>query len=109
MKHYQHPTREQLNLATVLYALSDSVRLDFVRCLSVSACEKACGTIATTVAKSTMSHHLRVLREAGVVRVRTEGTQSLISIRHDDLEARFPGVLASILKAVDATAPVPAG
>jgi DNA-binding transcriptional ArsR family regulator len=107
MKHYQHPTREQLNLATVLYALSDPVRLDYVRCLASSACEKACGAIATTVAKSTMSHHLRVLREAGVVRVRTEGTQSLISIRHDDLDARFPGVLASILRAVEATVETP--
>lgn len=100
MKHYQHPTREQLNLACVLHALSDPVRLDYVRCLSNSACEKACGAVGTTVAKSTLSHHLRVLREAGIVRIRTEGTQSLISIRWDDLEARFPGVLTSIMKAV---------
>ncbi len=107
MKHYPHPTREQLNLACVLHALSDPVRLQYVRCLSVSACEKACGAVATTVAKSTLSHHLRVLREAGIVRIRTEGTQSLISIRWDDLEARFPGVVTSILKVVEATAEAP--
>jgi DNA-binding transcriptional ArsR family regulator len=109
MKHYQHPAREQLNLACVLHALSDPVRLDYVRCLSSSTCEKACGAVGTTVAKSTLSHHLRVLREAGIVRVRTEGTQSLISIRWDDLEARFPGVLASILKAVEWTENAAAG
>ncbi len=103
MKHYQHPTREQITLTGILHALSDPVRLGYVRCLSAMNCEKACGSIATTVAKSTMSHHLRVLREAGVVRFRIEGTQSLASVRWDDLEARFPGVLATILKAVDAT------
>jgi DNA-binding transcriptional ArsR family regulator len=107
MKHYPHPTREQLNLACVLHALSDPVRLEYVRCLSASACEKACGAVGTTVAKSTLSHHLRVLREAGIVRIRTEGTQSLISIRWDDLEARFPGVVTSILKVVEATAEAP--
>jgi DNA-binding transcriptional ArsR family regulator len=109
MKHYQHPAREQLNLACVLHALSDPVRLDYVRCLASSACEKACGAVGTTVAKSTLSHHLRVLREAGIVRIRTEGTQSLISIRWDDLEARFPGVLSAILKAVGSTENVAAG
>ena len=102
MKHYQHPTREQLTLSGVLHALSDPVRLNYVRCLSIRGCEQACGAIETPVAKSTMSHHLRVLREAGIVRVRTEGTQSLTSLRWEDLEARFPGLLKTILKASEA-------
>jgi DNA-binding transcriptional ArsR family regulator len=107
MKHYQHPTREQITLTGILHALSDPVRLNYIRCLSTLNCEQACGAVATTVAKSTMSHHLRVLREAGIVRIRTEGTQSLTSVRWDDLEARFPGVLKSILKAAEATEATP--
>jgi DNA-binding transcriptional ArsR family regulator len=107
MKLYQHPSREQITLTNVLHALSDPVRLSFVQCLAQLGCEQPCGVIPATVAKSTMSHHLRVLREAGIVQVRTEGTQSLTSLRWDDLEARFPGVLQSVLKAARETEPVP--
>jgi DNA-binding transcriptional ArsR family regulator len=103
MKYYQHPTREQITLTNVLHALSDPVRLNFVQCLANLGCEQPCGVIPATVAKSTMSHHLRVLREAGIVHIRTEGTQSLTSLRWDDLEARFPGVLKAVLKAASET------
>lgn len=107
MKHYQHPTREQITLTSVLHALSDPARLSFVRCLASLGCEQPCGAIPATVAKSTMSHHLRVLREAGVVCVRTEGTQSLTSLRWEDLEAKFPGLLKTVLRAAEETLPVP--
>ncbi|MFD2934247.1 ArsR/SmtB family transcription factor [Spirosoma flavum] len=101
MKQYQHPTADQFSLTCVLHALSDPVRLNYVQCLATLTCEQPCGAIATPVAKSTMSHHLRVLREAGIIRIRTEGTHSLTSLRWDELEARFPGVFTSVLKAVD--------
>ena len=98
MKQYQHPTADQITLTGVLHALSDPVRLDYVQCLAQSECEKSCGAIPTTVAKSTMSHHIRVLREAGIIHLRPYGTQSLISLRTDELEKKFPGVLQSVLK-----------
>lgn len=101
MKKYHHPSIDQINLTNVLHALSDPIRLNFVKCIASMACEQACGAVETSVAKSTMSHHLRVLREAGIVKIRTEGTQSLTSIRWDDLEARFPGLLKSVLKAAE--------
>jgi DNA-binding transcriptional ArsR family regulator len=103
MKQYQHPTVDQITLTAMLHALSDPVRLHYVQCLAKLTCEQPCGAIATTVAKSTMSHHLRVLREAGIIHIRTEGTQSLTSLRLHDLETKFPGVLDSVLKAVDST------
>ncbi|UFH53406.1 helix-turn-helix transcriptional regulator [Spirosoma sp. KNUC1025] len=98
MKQYQHPTIDQITLPGVLHALSDPVRLNFVQCLAKLTCEQPCGAIPTPVAKSTMSHHLRVLREAGIVQIRTEGTQSLTSLRLDELEKKFPNVLSSILQ-----------
>ncbi len=101
MKQYQHPTIDQITLTGILHALSDPVRLNFVRSLEQYTTEQRCGAIATPVAKSTMSHHLRVLREAGIIRTRTEGTQCLTSLRLEDLEAKFPGVMASVLKAAD--------
>ena len=44
-----------------------------------------------------MSHHFRVLRDAGLVQTRNVGTTHMNSLRGDVLEARFPGLLASIL------------
>lgn len=102
MKKYQHPTIDQITLTGVLHALSDSVRLNFVQCLAKLTSESPCGAIPSPVAKSTMSHHLRVLREAGIIHIRTEGTQSLTSLRSHELEGKFPGVLDSVLKAATA-------
>jgi DNA-binding transcriptional ArsR family regulator len=49
------------------------------------------------VTKSTCTHHFRVLREAGVVHQRPEGTARMNSLRREDLDARFPGLLDTIL------------
>jgi DNA-binding transcriptional ArsR family regulator len=106
MKQYQHPTADQITLTGVLHALSDPVRLNFIQCLAKLTSESPCGAIPSPVAKSTMSHHLRVLREAGIVHIRTEGTQSLTSLRLHELEAKFPGLLDSVLKAADETSPL---
>ena len=51
------------------------------------------------MSKSTFSHHLRILREAGVVAKRHEGTKSFMCVRKDDLDCRFPGLIDSILSA----------
>ncbi|MGQ0518162.1 ArsR/SmtB family transcription factor, partial [Bacillus sp. D-CC] len=53
------------------------------------------------IAKSTLSHHFKVLRESGVMYTRLEGTQRFISIREDDLNARFPGLLDVIIHATE--------
>ncbi|WP_028560477.1 ArsR/SmtB family transcription factor [Paenibacillus pinihumi] len=98
MKFLYHPDRAELNLSTVLYALSDPVRLLIVSKLSTGE-ERTCGDFGLPVVKSTVSHHVRTLRESGVVRVRVQGTQRFVSLRADDLNDRFPGLLAAILKA----------
>jgi DNA-binding transcriptional ArsR family regulator len=59
----------------------------------------ACADLGLPVSKSTGSHHFKVLREAGVVRCRVEGTRRYYTLRRDDLEARFPGLLDSVLSA----------
>ena len=103
MRQLYHPARDDIMLTEVLYALSDPIRLQIVVDLAGSAeqsfAEKSCGTFETSIAKSTFSHHCRVLREAGVVRNRPVGTYNFLSIRHDDLDARFPGLLDAILTA----------
>ena len=94
------PARAELELAAVLHALSDPVRLQIVSGLSDGA-EHSCGSLDLPVTKSTCTHHFRVLREAGVIHQRQEGTSRLNSLRSDDLEARFPALLDTVLRAAD--------
>lgn len=93
-----HPAREELDLAAVLHALSDPLRLRIVAGLASDE-ERTCGSFELPVTKSTCTHHFRVLREAGVIRTRQAGTSRFNALRRDDLEARFPGVLETILQA----------
>ena len=93
-----HPHRDELELAAVLHALSDPVRLRIVTGLARGG-ERTCGSFELPVTKSTCTHHFKVLREAGIIRQRQEGTARLNELRRDDLDARFPGVLDAILDA----------
>jgi DNA-binding transcriptional ArsR family regulator len=95
-----HPGRDELSLVSVLHALSDPTRLEVVRMLAPNA-ERSCGDFHGLggITVPTLSHHLRVLREAGVINTRIDGKHRYVSLRRDDLEARFPGVLASIVTA----------
>ena len=98
MRALHHPRAEEIELPDVLHALSDPVRLRIVRSLAERQ-EQACSAVEASVSKSTLSHHFKVLREAGVTFTRAAGTQRLVSLRQEDLERRFPGLLASILQA----------
>ncbi len=93
------PALEDLELGDVLQALSDPIRLQIVLALAEAGCEVACGQLPAAVGKSTMSHHLKVLRDAGVLRGRYEGTRRFHSLRRDDLDARFPDLLDTVLQA----------
>ena len=98
MRSLHHPRIDEITLPDVLHALSDPVRLQIVRALADRE-EQACSSVVASVSKSTLSHHFKVLREAGVTHTRVNGTQRLVSIRRDELEERFPGLLDSVLGA----------
>jgi DNA-binding transcriptional ArsR family regulator len=97
-----HPGRDELQLVDVLHALSDPVRLQLVEVLDEADGALACVDLLLPVSKSTGSHHLRVLREAGVARCRIEGTRRYYTLRRDDLQARFPGLLDTVLRSAAA-------
>jgi DNA-binding transcriptional ArsR family regulator len=98
------PERDEIDLAAVLHALSDPVRLGIVCSLREAGDERRCGSFDAPVTKSTLTHHFRVLREAGVIVQRQDGTARLSRLRSDDLEARLPGVLEAIIRAGARTA-----
>jgi DNA-binding transcriptional ArsR family regulator len=95
---FPHPDRDAIELAAVLHALSDPMRLRIVDALAGGA-ERSCKSFDLPVVKSTCTHHFRVLREAGLIRQRQEGTARLNSLRRTDLELRFPGLLNAVLGA----------
>jgi DNA-binding transcriptional ArsR family regulator len=105
MRIISHPNREQLSLPVVLNALSDQVRLSIIEELH-DGCERSCGALDVTVSKSTLSHHLRVLRDAGLTQTRAEGVHRFVSLRRADLEARFPGLLECVLAHSETRAPI---
>jgi DNA-binding transcriptional ArsR family regulator len=91
-----HPDAAALDLSAVLHALSDPVRRSIVERLAREG-EVPCGGFGLTVTPSTRTHHFRVLREAGLIVQREEGNRKLNSLRRDEVEARFPGLLEAVL------------
>src|SRR5919199_1602062 len=98
MRNLHHPRIDEVSLPDVLHALSDPVRLQIVRELADRE-EQSCSSVEASVSKSTLSHHFKVLREAGVTHTRVNGTHRLVSLRREELEDRFPGLLRSMLDA----------
>ncbi len=90
-----------ITLTGVLAALSDPIRTGLVRVLA-DGDERGWGELRVPVGKSTLSHHLRVLRSAGVTATRKEGTRCFVRLRRAELEARLPGLLPSLLAAAAA-------
>lgn len=94
-----HPDLDDVALSAVMYALSDPVRLDIVRMAASSVEPLPCNAFTDAIAKSTLSHHWRVLREAGLLRQEPVGTSKLNYLRREELDRRFPGLLDAILNA----------
>lgn len=96
------PAPDDVELTAVLHALSDPVRLEIVRALEAGG-EQACGVIPLPVSASTRSHHLKILREAGLTVTRLVGKQRLVTLRRDVVDARFPGLLEAVLASARTT------
>lgn len=96
MRHARLPAPEEIALEDVFHALSDPFRLEVVRRLAVEG-EASCQALEGDRPKSSVSHHFRVLREAGLIRTRNEGVTRMNALRRDDIEQRFPGLLACVV------------
>ena len=94
------PHGDEMTLAAVMAALSDPMRVAIVRQLAAEG-ERTCGTFDLGISKATRSHHFRVLREAGLTRTRAEGTHRHVSLRREEIDARFPGLLDAVLTAAE--------
>lgn len=97
MDRLVHPDLKDVSLSAALHALADPVRLDIVGRLIANECLNASTACAGGTPKSTISNHLNILRAAGLVETRVEGRERINRLRRADFDARFPGLLESIL------------
>lgn len=94
--------QRKVTIIEVLKALADPVRLRLLRLVHQRG-EVACQEFFADIPKSTLSHHWRVLRTAGLIRQREDGVRRLNSLREADLAEMFPGLIEAVLRHV----PVP--
>ncbi|MEK3778583.1 MULTISPECIES: ArsR/SmtB family transcription factor [Paenibacillus] len=95
------PMASELKLTTVCNALGDPIRMKIAHCLASSG-EKNCSAFEVDhISKSTLSHHIKILREAGVIQPRIEGKQHFYSLRKEELNVRFPGLVEMILNTTE--------
>ena len=95
-----HPAKNQITLPNVLFALSDPTRLRIVKAIAQND-EINCCDVELNLSKSTASRHFRVLREAGIIRMEPQGIVCLNSLRREDLDELFPGLLDLVLQAME--------
>ena len=96
------PAAEDLQLPRVLAALAEPNRLatvQYVARIGEACCGEVIQEAGLAMTKSTFSHHLRILREAGVLTKRIQGTKGYTRVRKDDLDGRFPGLIDAIIDA----------
>jgi DNA-binding transcriptional ArsR family regulator len=98
------PQRAEISFLDVMHALSDPIRLSIVLTVLCEG-EKVCGSFIIPAPKSTLSHHFRVLRESGVLSTRRQGKELINSVRREDLDARFPGLLDAVISGARSMVP----
>jgi DNA-binding transcriptional ArsR family regulator len=93
------PSREEIDLGDVFSALTDPLRRAAISILATlpDGTERSCSSFGFSAAKASLTHHFKVLREAGLISQVDYGNRRCSTLRRDDLEARFPGLLALLV------------
>jgi DNA-binding transcriptional ArsR family regulator len=103
MRPLFHPPIEDVTVEAILHALSDPVRVAIFSDLANSGCAYNCSTFSNVtekkIPKSTLSHHFKALREAGLIRAERRGVEMHNTSRCPEIESRFPGLIAAIINA----------
>lgn len=98
-----HPKLEEITVEGILHALSDPARAALFVEIVEQGCPRNCTDSLTVrtrhIPKSTLSQHLKVLREAGLIRGERHGVEMRNTSRCAEVEGRFPGLLQAIVAA----------
>ncbi|MCQ4087897.1 helix-turn-helix transcriptional regulator [Saccharibacillus sp. JS10] len=98
MKTLILPSIAEMNLTSICAALGDPIRMKIVQCLADSGEKNCSGFEVEHISKSTLSHHIKILRESGLIQPRFQGKEHFYSLRTADLESRFPGLIHLLLR-----------
>src|SRR6516225_5180795 len=103
MRPLFHPPIEDVTVEGILHALSDPVRAAIFADLATSSCPYNCSNFLNVtekkIPKSTLSHHFKTLREAGLIRAERRGVEMHNTSRCPEIESRFPGLIRAIVNA----------
>jgi DNA-binding transcriptional ArsR family regulator len=103
MRPLFHPPIEDVTVEGILHALSDPVRVTIFTDLATSDCAYNCSTFLNVtekkIPKSTLSHHFKALREAGLIRAERRGVEMHNTSRCSEIDSRFPGLIGAIINA----------
>jgi DNA-binding transcriptional ArsR family regulator len=103
MRPLFHPSIDDVRLEAILHALSDPVRVQIFADIAGAVCSQTCSAFTSVndrvIPKSSLSHHFKVLREAGLIRSERQGVEMHNTSRCTEVEARFPGLVAAIINA----------
>jgi DNA-binding transcriptional ArsR family regulator len=97
MREPFHPSTDSLDLVAILAALSDPTRPTILLRLAEAEADIRCGDFTDLATKSNLSYHFAKMREAGLVSLRSEGTSRFLTLRRDDIERQFPGLLDQLI------------
>ncbi|MFK4870403.1 ArsR/SmtB family transcription factor [Novosphingobium sp. ZW T3_23] len=94
-----HPDRHEIELGAVLSAIADPLRRHVVATLArlPDGSERTCASFGFPVSKASLTHHFKVLRHAGLIRQVDRGNSRAATLRRDDLDLRFPGLLSIVM------------
>lgn len=102
MRPLLHPSAEDITVEGILHVLSDPVRVAIFTDIAMSNCSQNCTVFSSigdrSIPKSTLSQHFKALREAGLIRSERMGVEMKNISRCEEIDQRFPGLLATILK-----------
>jgi DNA-binding transcriptional ArsR family regulator len=97
-RNFGHPATKEITIDGILYALSDPARRAIVAKLldcGGTSCTKSC---AGEMSPSTISFHYKALRESGLIRSEKKGVEVISTLRKNEIDKKFPGLLDSILR-----------
>ena len=103
MRPLSHPKLEDVMPEAILHALADPVRAEIFAEIAGTGSAQTCTAVAKLgireIPKSSLSHHFKVLREAGLIRSERHGVEMRNLSRCTEIDQRFPGLIAAILNA----------
>jgi DNA-binding transcriptional ArsR family regulator len=103
MKLLFHPSIKDVTVEGIMHALSDPVRVAIFAHIAGASCPQTCSNFVNisdkSIPKSTLSQHFKALREAGLIRGERQGVEMHNTSRCAEIDKRFPGLIAAIVKA----------